>query len=94
VFPDNINNGNFIEAGSFINSSLAYGTSAMFHLVAPLTPHFDFDGDKYLPVKLVSGNKTMYGWIRIERTGLNSITIKEFALNKTNNNPILARQKE
>lgn len=92
--PNNYYNGNFLVAGDSINSKLLYHTSAMFHLVAPLAPYFTFSGDKYLPVKLVSGSKTMYGWIRIERYGLNSITLKEFALNITSNNPIIAGQKE
>ena len=47
-------------------------------------------GEKYLGFKMYRSGKTMFGWVRIESIGYNGVIIKDFAINKTNNNFILA----
>lgn len=52
----------------------------------------NFTGEKYLGFKMFRSGKTMFGWVRIESIGYNGVIIKDFAINKTNNNPILCGQ--
>lgn len=52
----------------------------------------NFIGEKYLGFKMYRSGKTMFGWVRIESVGYNGVIIRDFAVNQTNNNLILAGQ--
>lgn len=52
----------------------------------------DFIGEFYMGTRMQKNGKTMYGWVRLEKTGLNGIIIKDYAINLTDGNPILAGQ--
>ena len=52
----------------------------------------NFVGEYYVGIQMIKGGKTMYGWVRLENTGINGIIIKDFAINKTDGNQILAGQ--
>lgn len=83
-------------AGDTINSSLiAFGNEVTIggHLNPQYPSFMNFYGVKYLPFKRTMNNKTMYGWILVERTTNNRIIIKEYAINVTNNKQIICGQK-
>jgi hypothetical protein len=46
--------------------------------------------DGYVGLRLNDGVNTYYGWVRLSVSGTNSITIKDYAYNKTPNQPIRA----
>lgn len=49
-------------------------------------------GEYYIGIQLIQSSKTIYGWVRLENTGMNGVIIKDYAVNITNGNPILAGQ--
>jgi hypothetical protein len=46
----------------------------------------------YLPLSLISGGNTYYGWARLDTSAATSFTIKDYAYNSVPNQPILAGQ--
>ena len=81
---DSVNNNLISSAATWIqHAALRIAAQGVFY---PVYASFQ---DTYIGVK-VDNN---YGWIHVAPSGYNGITIKEYAINLTASNPILAGQK-
>ena len=87
---------NCLVFGDTVYSNLRYSSYAdiISTSSAPATPYYyEPDGDHYYGVKLFRGGNIYYGWILINENVTNySLTVKEYAINKSGCRKILAGQ--
>lgn len=92
LLNDTINNNlRYKSADKYPSILIMHYANYYSSIYSPTTAH-NLSGEKYLGLKMLRNGKIMFCWIRIESDGY-GIIIKDFAINKTNNNPTLCGQK-
>jgi hypothetical protein len=85
-----------LSAGDTIDDRLIFFPNAPFSLTATMAAYNGFTnsvaGDKFIAVKKVTNNNTMFGWIRLDSIGGNGLIIKDFAINRADKRAIACGQ--
>jgi hypothetical protein len=84
----------FLSKGDTIGNQLKFSRSGYIdtNVHNQLPFNCNFTGEQYLAIKKTVGKRTFYGWVLIERIGSYGIIIKESALNKSDDRPIICGQ--
>ena len=90
----NYNVVNLFEFNDELNSSQEWSNTGILMLSSALAPFStNFNGDKYLGLKINQDQEDLFGWIYIDKNGY-EITVISYAINQTANISIKAGQIE
>ena len=83
-----------IDAGKSIDASLMWNTSLPEPIIGDNSnPNFSGKGDKYIGVRFKLGFNTHYGWILINFTAPDQLTVKSYAYEDAPNTAIITGKK-